>query len=189
MLLHATRRAHDARAVRDSGGLEMLHRCLGVEEAGGSGGCEEGAATEGGRERDAGRRQGRSLPQRGTGGRGSLSWAMDLVSTRAYGLVQDCCGGAADGANGGGAAAPAAAPGAARQVASTLSERVARGDASVVQVVCPVLDLFNHRAGSRTRVELQRDAITDEPQATNPSQPPDHAPALNYTLKHLFTTA
>ena len=36
-------------------------------------------------------------------------------------------------------------------------ERLESGEARVTYVVCPLLDLFNHAAGSSTRIELAAD--------------------------------
>ena len=68
----------------------------------------------------------------------SLRWALDMVASRSYGLVT---AGASD-------ADPI--PGA------SLAQMVAAGEVELVQVVCPILDMFNHAAGARTRVALQR---------------------------------
>ena len=68
----------------------------------------------------------------------SLRWALDMVASRSYGLVL---------------AGPSEAdpiPGA------SLAQMVAAGEVELVQVVCPILDMFNHAAGARTRVALQR---------------------------------
>lgn len=84
-------------------------------------------------------------------GTGWLRWALDVVTSRSYGVVCETASG--------GAAGSGARPG-------SISERVASGDASIVYAVAPLLDLFNHATGSKTRVELQCDpGRAEEPTA------------------------
>ena len=65
------------------------------------------------------------------------------MTTRSYGIVRDS-----------GAAGASSSDG-------SLSERVASGESSIVQVVCPVLDFFNHRSDSSARVELRLDGSAE----------------------------
>ena len=82
-----------------------------------------------------------------------LAWCMDVATTRAYTL------------------ALAVEPGADVSVSvdfgagESLSELVARGDAKLTQVVAPLLDMFNHRHGASTRVELRCDPADGRPLA------------------------